>query len=112
MKGTYLGEFEEIILLAIAALQDDAYGVAIKKALEKDTSRTISIGAVHAACNRLQDKGYLKAYLGEKSEKRGGKRKKCYRVAVSGERALWASRELRERLWRKIPRSAFQIKSI
>ena len=76
MKGTYLGEFEEIVMLSIAALQQDAYGLAIKKELEEQTGRKISISAVHAACNRLETKGFLSSNFGEKSEMRGGKRKK------------------------------------
>ena len=51
MKGTHLGEFEEIVLLVIAALQQEAYGLAIKKELEEQTERKITISAVHAACN-------------------------------------------------------------
>ncbi|MEM7374757.1 MAG: helix-turn-helix transcriptional regulator [Bacteroidota bacterium] len=109
MKGTHLGEFEEIILLSIAALYTEAYGVAIKKHLEAETGRRISIGAVHAACNRLLDKGFLSATLGEKSDKRGGKRKKCYTVTMAGQRALVATRDLRNRLWDQIPGTAFDF---
>lgn len=109
MKGTYLGEFEEIVLLTIAILYGEAYGVAIKKQLEKETGRKISIGAVHAACNRLQDKGFLVSEFGEKSEKRGGKRKKCYIVTKQGQKAIEAARDLRVRLWSQIPKAAFQF---
>ena len=109
MKGTQLGEFEEIVLLTVAVLYKEAYGVAIKKQLEKETGRTISIGAVHAACNRLQDKGFLSAAFGEKSKVRGGRRKKCYTVTMQGQRAAEAARDLRKRLWDQIPRAAFQF---
>ncbi len=109
MKGTHLGEFEEIVLLTIAVLYGEAYGVAIKKRLEEETGRNISIGAVHAACNRLQDKGFLMAAFGEKSDRRGGKRKKCYTVTRQGQEALEAARDLRVNLWGQIPRQAFQF---
>ena len=109
MKGTYLGEFEEIVMLTIAALFDEAYGLAIKKAMEKETGRKISIGAVHAACNRLQDKGFLDSKWSETSQKRGGKRKKCYNVTLQGQKALKSSFELRNRLWKNIPKTAFEI---
>ncbi len=110
MKGTHLGEFEEIILLTIGVLYDEAYGVAIKKELERQSGRKISIGAVHAACNRLEDKGFLTSKFGEKSSTRGGKRKKCYNVTMKGQEALQEARQLRERLWGQIPDAAFQIR--
>lgn len=109
MKGTYLGEFEEIVMLAIAIKQEEAYGLAIKKELEEQTKRNISISAVHAACNRLEKKGFLTAYFGEKSEVRGGKRKKIYSISLKGQKALNAANELRQRLWNKIPGTNFQI---
>ena len=109
MKGTYLGEFEEIVMLAIAALQQEAYGLAIKKELEEQTGRSISISAVHAACNRLETKGFLSADFGEKSEKRGGKRKKIYTVSMKGQTALNEAYELRQRMWKRIPGQAFEF---
>ncbi|MEO1448030.1 MAG: helix-turn-helix transcriptional regulator [Bacteroidota bacterium] len=110
MKGTYLGEFEELVLLTIAALGQDAYGVAIKQELTDQSGRKISIGAVHAACNRLQDKGFLKAEFGQATPKRGGKRKKIYALTQAGQGALVASRDLRQRLWNRIPPTAFDLK--
>lgn len=110
MKGTYLGEFEELVLLTVAVLFDEAYGLAIKKELEKQTNRSVSIGAVHAACNRLQDKDYLEARYGEATAKRGGKRKKLYTVTVQGQAALSSAKAMRDRLWSNIPNTAFQPK--
>ena len=109
MKGTHLGEFEEIVMLVIAALQQDAYGLSIKKELEEQTQRKVTISAVHAACNRLEDKGLLSSEFGEKSEKRGGKRKKIYKVSLKGQQALQTAYELRQRLWSRIAPGTFQI---
>ncbi|MEM9986409.1 MAG: helix-turn-helix transcriptional regulator [Bacteroidota bacterium] len=109
MKGTYLGEFEEIVLLTVALMGDQAYGVAIRKELEAQADRKVSIGAVHAACNRLEDKGFLRAKFGESSPRRGGKRKKIYRVTQAGQAALTKSRELRESLWNQLPPTAFDL---
>lgn len=109
MKGTYLGEFEEIVLLTVAALQEEAYGLAIKKELEAQTNRKITISAVHAACNRLESKGYLTARFGESSQMRGGKRKKIYAVSLEGQEALQSANDLRQRLWQNIPPGSFQI---
>ena len=109
MKGTHLGEFEEIVLLVIAALQQEAYGLGIKKELEEQTNRTVTISAVHAACNRLADKGFLSAEFGERSAKRGGKRKKIYAVTMKGQQALQNAYTLRQKLWGNIDPNSFQI---
>jgi len=108
-KGNHLGEFEEIVMLTIAVLQDEAYGLAIKKELEEQSKRKITISAVHAACNRLEEKGLLTAHFGEKSNQRGGKRKKIYAVSLKGQQALYDAQELRMRLWKRIPRTGFQM---
>jgi PadR family transcriptional regulator, regulatory protein PadR len=65
MKGTYLGEFEELVLLATGILYDDAYGLAIVDELEKQTGRTVMMSSVHKALVRLEDKGYLKSHMEE-----------------------------------------------
>lgn len=109
MKGTYLGEFEELVLLCIAGLAPEAYGLAIQQALEAHSKRSINLGAVHAACNRLQDKGFLEAQLGEKSAKRGGRRKKLYQVTTAGRIALEKARDLRQGLWDKIAPVNFNL---
>ena len=68
MKGTYLGEFEEIVLLAVGILFDEAYGVSIRQEIENQTERNVNIGAVHTALHRLEDKGYLLSRFGEAEE--------------------------------------------
>lgn len=103
MKGTNLGEFEEIVLLTIAALVNDAYSVAICDELEKNTGRSVKLGVVHAVLNRLEEKGLLKSKLGEATSTRGGKRKRFYSVTSSGKAALLKAREMREQLWSRIP---------
>lgn len=112
MKGTYLGEFEEVVLLSIGILGDEAYGVAIKLELEKQTGRKISIGAVHAATNRLEEKGYLKSAFGAVTRERGGKRKKFYQVTLFGQKALKAAMELRQKMWSQVQPTAFEVKLI
>ena len=95
-------------MLAIAALELEAYGLAIKKELEEQTGRNISISAVHAACNRLETKGLLTSDFGEKSEMRGGKRKKIYSVSLKGQAALTEAFQLRQRMWNRLPGGGFQ----
>ncbi len=111
MKGTYLGEFEELVLLTVGILGEGAYGVAIKTELEKQANRKISIGAVHASTNRLEEKGYLESEFGAKTKERGGKRKKYYTVTIYGQKALKTAMDLRKRMWAQIDPSAFSIKT-
>ncbi len=109
MKGTHLGEFEELVLLIVAILGEGAYGVAIRDELEIQSGRKISIGAVHAATNRLEDKGFLKSWFGEVTLQRGGKRKKIYQLSPLGERSLKESKDLRNRLWDLISTKSVSI---
>ena len=103
MKGTNLGEFEELVLLTIAALVNDAYSVAICDELEKITGRSAKMGVVHAVLNRLEEKGLVKSKLGEATSARGGKRKRYYSVSSGGKAALIKAKEVRDQLWDKIP---------
>jgi DNA-binding PadR family transcriptional regulator len=103
MKGTNLGEFEELVLLTIAALMSDAYSVAICDELQKSTGRSAKLGVVHAVLNRLEEKGLVKSKLGEATSTRGGKRKRFYSITNGGKAALIKSKELRDELWNKIP---------
>jgi PadR family transcriptional regulator PadR len=103
MKGTNLGEFEEIVLLTIAALVNDAYSVSICDELEESIGRPAKLGVVHAVLNRLEEKGYVKSRLGEATKTRGGKRKRYYAVTNGGKKALIRAREVRDQLWNRIP---------
>ena len=103
MKGTNLGEFEELVLLTIAALMDDAYSVAVCDELSKHTGRTVKLGVVHAVLNRLEEKGLLKSQLGEATKTRGGKRKRFYTLTIPGKSALVRAKSMRDELWNKIP---------
>ena len=86
-----LGEFEQLILLALVRLGDDAYGVKIKEEIERRSEREIFIGAVYTALARLSKAGYVSAELGEPTARRGGRRKKFYHLEAAGEQALSAA---------------------
>ena len=103
MKGTHLGEFEEIVLLTVAALINEAYSVAICDELSKHTGRNVKLGVVHAVLNRLEEKNFVKSKLGEATSTRGGKRKRYYTVTAAGKAALVKSKEMRDELWSRIP---------
>lgn len=108
MKGTYLGEFEELVLLSVGILFDDAYGLAIVDELEKQTGRTIMISSAHKALVRLEEKGYLKSKLGGSTETRGGRDKRLYQLTQAGKKVLAESRELRNEMWKQVPKIVWE----
>lgn len=103
MKETRLGDFEEVILLLVGILEKDAYSFRIAEEFEKQTYRSVSIGAVHSTLTRLADKGFLKSYMGESSAERGGRRKRIFEITASGQLALEKSRSMRLSLWSQFP---------
>lgn len=108
MKGTYLGEFQEIVLLVILILEDNAYGVTIRKEMEERLGRNINRGALHTAFVRLEEKGYIQSEMGGATATRGGRRKRYYTVTHKGKVALDKARNIREQLWKSVPN--FSIK--
>lgn len=108
MKGTNLGELEEMVLLIVASLFDNAYGVAIKDELENRCQRSITISTVHNVLQRLAEKNYLESRYSDPTPERGGKRKLLFRVTKSGQEALENARTIREQIWQSIPKVAFQ----
>lgn len=108
MKGTNLGELEELVLLTVAALTDAAYSVSICDELEKHTGRKFRLGIVHALLNRLENKGYLNSRLGEPTSERGGRRKRFYELTNTAKAALLKAREIRDGLWEIIPEMVFK----
>ena len=107
MKGTYLGEFEEVVLLAVAIRAGDAYGAAVVNEIELQMERTVNLGAVHSALNRLQEKGLVSSEMGGMTAERGGRRKRLYTVTAYGRRGLEEVRQLRNQMWDAIPRTAW-----
>ena len=106
MKGTYLGEFEEVVLLAVAIRAGDAYGATVVGELEQQLGRSVNLGAVHSALHRLQEKGLVTSQIGGVTAERGGRRKRLYSPTASGRRALEEIRQLRNQMWNAIPQTA------
>jgi PadR family transcriptional regulator, regulatory protein PadR len=102
-----LGEFEELVLLMVAALHDEGYGVTILESLEEKLNRKVNISAVHVALKRLEDKGFVKSRFGGITEDRGGRRKKFYVITALGKRILDAQYELRTSIYKQIPKISF-----
>ena len=103
MKKKYLGEFEEIVLLTIGILGENAYGVKIRDEIENRIKRQVGLGALHATLVRLEGKELVNSSFGESTQKRGGKRKRYYQVSAKGEAALLETLEIRKTLWDAYP---------
>lgn len=107
MKG-YIGEFEELVLLTVASLGSEAYGITIKESIEGRADRTISLGALHSTITRLEEKGYLRSWLGDPTQARGGRRKRYFEVTHAGKTELHNIKALRDELW-KLSRATLSL---
>jgi DNA-binding PadR family transcriptional regulator len=99
-RRDYLGEFEQIVLLAVRHLGPDAYGVTIRREIETRTGRKVSHGAIYPTMDRLEAKGYVSSFIGEPTAERGGRSKKHFRLELEGVLALERSREMLEAMWK------------
>lgn len=112
MKKYQLGEFEEIVILTIGILYKEAYGVSIKKEIENRLARNVSMGAMHTALVRLEDKGYIRSSNGDATEERMGRPRRYYQVTALGKKAMEYSKNTRNDLWKAIPKVALDLKII
>lgn len=103
MKGTSLGEFEELVLLSIAINHDDAYSLSILEELKQRTNRNILISSVHKVLVRLEQKKFLKSHMSKPIDERGGRAKKLYELTNEGKEVLEVTRELRNNMWSAAP---------
>lgn len=103
MGKHHLGEFEEVVMLTVAILHGEAYGVAIIEEIETRLKRSVSIGSLQTVLKRLEEKGYLQSALGEATKVRGGKRKRYFTVTNLGKDVLREAKEQRMGLWNAIP---------
>ena len=108
MKRIHLGEFEEVVLLTVAVLHENAYAIALIDEMEERLNRKVSIGSLQTVLRRLEKKGYLTSEFGEVTKVRGGKRKKYFYVTNFGKNMLEAKKNERMGLWRDIPGLAFE----
>ena len=105
MKRTYLGEFEEIILLMVAILGETAYGVNIMHEIIVQTNRSVRLNQVHASLQRLEEKGMITSRMGEPTPERGGRRKRLFTTTAYGQKTLVEIQQLRASLWNSVPMS-------
>ena len=107
MNRAYLGEFEELVLLTVAVLEGQAYGVTVANELKQRTSRIISLSGVHIALYRLEEKGLVSSVLCGATLARGGRRKRLFTLTVAGQQVLREMRQLRMGFWEALPTPFF-----
>lgn len=98
-KGDYLGEFEQLVLLALVRLRDNAYGMTIRRELEERAERSVSIGSVYATLDRLEEKGFVSSRPGDATPERGGRAKRYFKVTAAGFVALNEAKQRLTRMW-------------
>jgi PadR family transcriptional regulator len=98
-KVETLGEFEQLVLLAIVRLSGEAYGSTIREEIEERTARSVAIGALYTALDRLERKGYVSSAMSDPTPQRGGRAKRYYRLRPAGAAALRRSREALTSMW-------------
>lgn len=98
-KGSFLGEFEQVVLLAVRRLNDQGYGMSIRREIEQRTGRAVSIGAIYATLERLEKKRYLTSWEGDSTPVRGGRSRRHFRLRPEGGDALLRSQSMIDRMW-------------
>lgn len=98
-KGDFLGEFEQMVLLAVLREDGDGYGMSIRREIEERAGREVSIGAIYATLDRLEQKGLVRSREGEATPVRGGRARKHFDVTTDGATALRTARAMMDRLW-------------
>lgn len=105
MGRSYLGEFEELVLLTVASMPEEAYGAAITQGIQQKTGRMVVLSGVHVALYRLEEKGLVTSFVGGATQERGGRRKRLFKITATGVNILSEMRQTREELWQLIPQN-------
>ena len=104
MKGTNIGEFEELVLLTVATLQDEAYSIAIADEIKEKTNRSVVHSVVHSALHRLANKGFVTSEMKGATQDRGGRRKRIFTITQAGMLTLETVKYQRDQFWKLIPK--------
>lgn len=102
MGDQHLGEFEQIVLLAVVRMGDEAYGVPIRREIEKRAGRTVTVGALYSTLDRLEAKGLLSSWFADPTAERGGRSRRYFRIEPAGVEALADARAMFERMWKGV----------
>ena len=98
-KGAHLGEFEQLVLLALLRLGDDAYGMSVRRELQDTAGREVTFGTVYGTLDRLEEKGYVSSVSADPEPVRGGRSRRYFRIEPAGEVALSRARDMMDRMW-------------
>jgi len=98
-RSVFLGEFEQLVLLALARLGDDGYGVAVRQEILRRTGQDVATGSVYAALDRMERKGFVTSRLGQPTRERGGRAKRYFHLTEAGALALTRARDVLDDLW-------------
>ena len=98
-RGEYLGELEQVVMLAVARLEDDAYGMSIRREIESRSGRSVAIGAVYSTLERLEDKGFVRSGEKAATPDRDGRARRFFHLTRAGITALQAASEMQARMW-------------
>lgn len=109
MKSYQLGELEELVLMMVAILQENAYGVKVMDEIHDQMGRKVNISAVHTVLDRLEKKDFVSSYMGGASAERGGRRKRIFKVTTAGSKAIEYVHQSRNQLYQQIPKTVFSI---
>lgn len=101
-KGDYLGEFEQLVILALLRLGNEGYGMTVRRELEHTTGRKVTIGSVYGTLERLEEKGFVSSWHGDPDPVRGGRARRYFQVEAAGERALAHTRTMMNRMWKGV----------
>src|SRR3569623_468898 len=94
-----IGEFEQMVLLAVAHLGDEAYAIPIVDEIERRTGRSVARAAVYITLRRLEEKGFVSSWMGDPIPERGGKARRYVKLETAGARALRDARTVADRMW-------------
>ena len=107
MNKINLGSLEEMVLLVLLTIRDEAYGITILDAYIEYTGNRISLSAIHSVLRRLEKKGFITSEMGGSTNDRGGRRKRLYQVTKYGYKTVEAIQANRARIWQQIPKLDF-----
>ncbi|MEO9802022.1 MAG: PadR family transcriptional regulator [Reichenbachiella sp.] len=108
-KGNHLGEFEELVLVAVASLTSEAYGVSVMKYLSEEAKRSVNISAIHQGLKRLESKGLVTSHVGGATKVRGGRSKRYFELTETGQYTLKEIMELKIQLYNKVPNFSIKL---
>ena len=98
-KGGFLGEFEQLVILALLRLGKDAYGMNVRRELEHTAGRQVTFGTVYGTLDRLEAKGYITSWHADPEPVRGGRARRYFEVSPQGELALARARDMTSKMW-------------